>query len=214
MLLCECSGVTQLTHFQCSRLKRRHYWVPDLPLTSSWPCKKTLTPSFPALQDSSAGLPLICGSGVWCLQVPASYKRHILMGLPLLCLIAVCTPTPHPDLRHHTHPRPLRWPLANPSYSGFRVRAADSQPIGRLPRGADAAVSSGRDTRDPGTQKRREAAVCLQHLRFREGRSFAPACTEHDERVVQYINTCHIKRSVILSLRSNSWVKTDNWNVH
>ncbi|KAJ4939073.1 hypothetical protein JOQ06_028535 [Pogonophryne albipinna] len=52
---------------------------------------------------------------------------------------------PHPDLRHHTHPQPLRWPLANPSYSGFRVRAADSQPIGRLPRGADAALSSRRD---------------------------------------------------------------------
>lgn len=165
----------ELTDTECPRLKRRDYWVPALPLTSSWPCKNpdpiisTLT-GFICRLDC---LPLICGSGVWCLQVPASYKRHILMGLPLLCLIAVSPlpRLPHPDLRHHTHPQPLRWPLANPSYSGFRVRAADSQPIGRLPRGADAAMSSRRDVRDPGTplmfprvSKEGEAAVCLQHL--------------------------------------------------
>lgn len=78
-----------------NRLKRKDNWVPGSQLTSSWPCKNpdpiisTLT-GFICWQDS---LPLISGSGVWCLQVPASYKRHILMGLPLLCLIAA-PPTP------------------------------------------------------------------------------------------------------------------------
>jgi len=71
------------------------------------------------------------------------------MGLPLLCLIAVCLPRlPHPDLCHHTHPQPQRWPLANLSYPRFRVRAADSLPIGRMPRGADVAERRKRP-RDP-----------------------------------------------------------------
>lgn len=105
------------------------------------------------------------------------------MGLPLLCLIAVSLPLLlHPDLRHHTHPQSLLWPLANLLYSGFRVRAADSQPTGRLPRGADVAVSSRRDVRDPGTplmflrvSKEGAAAVCLRHLKVREGRNAAQA---------------------------------------
>lgn len=132
------------------------------------------------------------------------------MGLPLLCLIAVSLPPPlHSSsiltLCHHTHSLPLRWPLANPSYSGFRVRAADSQPIGRLPRGADVVVSSRRDVRDPGTplmflrvSKEGEAAQCLQDLKFREGRNAAQAYTEHDEEAVQCINKCHVKRSMWL----------------
>lgn len=99
-------GVKELTHSQCPRLKRRDYWVPDPPLTSSWPCKNpdpiisTLT-GFICWLDC---LPLICGSGVWCLQVPASYKRHILMGLPLLCLIAVSPPPPPPSWPPPPHP--------------------------------------------------------------------------------------------------------------
>lgn len=147
------------------------------------------------------------------------------MGLPLLCLIAVSTaplstsPTPHPPFLTSATtptPQPLHWPLANPSYSGFRVRAADSQPIGRLPRGADAAVSSRRDVRDPRTQKRGEAAVCLQHLKFREGRSATQAYTEHDERAVQYINKCHIKRSVWFFHCSQTaeWRQIEEWNAH
>lgn len=93
------------------------------------------------------------------------------MGLPLLCLIAVSLPLLlHPDLRHHTHPQPLLWPLANLLYSGFRVRAADSQPTGRLPRGADVAVSSKRDVRDPGTPlmflrvSKRERLQCVYNI--------------------------------------------------
>lgn len=40
-----------------------------------------------------------------------------------------------------------------------------------------------------------EAAVCLQHLKFREGKGEAEAYTEHDKIAAQCINKCHVKRS-------------------
>lgn len=139
------------------------------------------------------------------------------MGLPLLCLIAVSPLLlSHPDLRHHTHPQPLSWPLANPSYLGFRVRAADSQPIGRLPRGVAAAVSSRWDVRDPKTplmfpriSKEGEAAVCLQHLKFREGKSDAQAYTEYDERAVQCIKKVSCKKILSLCVNQLKWILND-----
>lgn len=123
--------------------------------TLRWPrpdLVKNPDPSFPPLQDSSAAGPPASATDVWFLQVPASYKRHILMDLPLLCLIAVSLPPPPPSWPSPPHPPSASlWPLANPLCPGFRVRAADSQPTGRLPRGADIATSSRRDVRDPGT---------------------------------------------------------------
>lgn len=164
---------------------------------------QTLTPSFPPLQDSCAACCACLSSfrsGVWCLQVPASYKRHILMGLPLLCLIA--HPPPPLVLTSATTPTlSLCWPLANPWRTEFRVRAADSQPNGRLPRGADAVETS--ETPGPlwcswELPKKERAAVCVYNvldlIRFREGRSDARACTERDERAVQCINKCRINR--------------------
>lgn len=78
-------------------------------------------------------MPLISVSRAWCLQVPASYKRHFLMGLPLFCWTAAphtrCyhrrhhrrqpptpLPPPHPDPGHHTHPQPVLGPwLTHPA---------------------------------------------------------------------------------------------------
>lgn len=132
------------------------------------------------------------------------------MGLPLLCLIAVCLP--HPDLCHHTHPQPRRWPLANLRYSRFRVRAADSPPVGRLPRGADAAVrNAGTPLMFLKASKEGKAGECLQHLKFSEGRGGEQASREHDERALQCINKCHVKRRMWLfhSSQTAEWRHVD-----
>lgn len=136
------------------------------------------------------------------------------MGLPLLCLIAVCLP--HPDLCHHTRPQPRFWPLANLRYSRFRVRAADSPPVGRLPRGADAAVrNAGTPLMFLKASKEGKAGVCLQHLKFSEGRGGEQASREHDERAVQCINKCHVKRRMWLfhSSQTAEWRHVEEWEV-
>lgn len=114
----------------------------------------------------------------------------------------------HSDLYHHTQSQPWCWPLANLSPSRFRVRAADSQPIGWLPRG----MMQPRDVRDPGTplmflrvSKEGKARVCLQHLKFREGRSTIRDYTDHEERAGQCINKCQVKTSMTFSQQIEPW---------
>lgn len=62
------------------------------------------------------------------------------------------------------------------------------------------------DVRDPGTpliflrvSKEGQAQVCLQHLKFREGKSATRDYTEHEERAAQCINKCQVRKSMTFS---------------
>lgn len=63
-----------------------------------------------------------------------------------------------------------------------------------------------RDVRDPGTpliflrvSKKGKARVCLQHLKFREGRSATRDYTKHEEREMQSINKCQVRKCMTFS---------------
>lgn len=86
-----------------------------------------MSPSFPPLQDSSAGLSsdrVVRNAFKW----QPSYKRHILTG-PFSSVVfnSHCfTSSPHPTVPPACAPATIRRrPLSHPSRSEFRVRAAD-----------------------------------------------------------------------------------------
>lgn len=117
----EVTFITQQSHW-CDKFNRlrpgrgKDYTVADPFLALSQPCKKFWPHPYPL-----AGF--ICGSGMRCLQVPAACKRHILMGLPLLCLIAALTSATTPTLG------PWLTPCIQGSGSGQQTSSEHMRPV-------------------------------------------------------------------------------------